>query len=42
MMTKTIEGLQARAHKLQEKDAIENARLIAKVKRKIRNLEARG
>ena len=42
MMKKTIEGLKARAHKLQEKDALENARLIAKLRRKIRKLEARG
>lgn len=42
MMTHTIEGLQARAHKLTEKDSIGNARLIAKLKRRIRKLEARG
>lgn len=42
MMKQSIEGLQARAHKLTEKDSIGNARLIAKLKRKIRKLENRG
>lgn len=42
MMKHTIEGLKARAHKLTEKDSIGNARLIAKLKRRIRNLENRG
>lgn len=42
MMKQTIEGLQARAHKLTEKDSIGNARLIAKLKRKIRKMEDMG
>ena len=37
-MTKTIEEIKLRIHKLKTKDAIANARLIAKLERKIRVL----
>ena len=42
MMTQTIEGLSARIHKLTEKDAIGNARIINKLKRQIRKIERKG
>lgn len=35
----TIESLENRMHKLTEKDSIGNAKLIAKLKRKIRKME---
>ena len=35
----TIENLENRIHKLTEKDSISNARLIAKLKRKIKKME---
>ena len=39
MMKPTIEGLKSRIHKLQMKDAIGNANIINKLKRKVRKLE---
>lgn len=42
MMKQTVVGLNARIHKLTEKDALGNARLIAKLKRQVRRIEARG
>lgn len=35
-MKQTIETLENRIHKLSQKDAVGNARLISKIKRKIR------
>ena len=38
-MKHTVETLENRIHKLSQKDAVGNARLIAKIKRKIRTIE---
>ena len=38
-MNNTIEALKVRIHKLQEKDALMNANLINKLKRRVRALE---
>lgn len=38
-MYNTIEALKVRMHKLQMKDPVGNANLIAKLRRRIRNME---
>lgn len=38
-MKHTVETLENRIHKLSQKDVVGNARLIAKIKRKIRAIE---
>ena len=40
MMTQTVGILKVRMYKLEQKDPVENARLIAKLKRQIRKLES--
>ena len=39
MMKQTVGGLKVRIHNLEQKDAVGNAKLIAKLKRQIRNIE---
>lgn len=39
MMKQTVSGLKVRIHNLEQKDAVGNARLIAKLKRQMRRLE---
>lgn len=38
-MTRTIESMRNRIHKLEQKDVVGNAKIINKLKRKIRALE---
>lgn len=38
-MNNTIEALQVRIHKLQERDAVSNVNIINKLKRRLRALE---
>ena len=40
MMAQTVGMLKVRMYKLEQKDPVENARLIAKLKRQIRKLES--
>ena len=39
MLTQTVGGLKVRIHNLEQKDAVGNAKLIAKLKRQMRRLE---
>lgn len=41
-MTHTIDGLKVRMDKLQKKDPIVNASIVAKLKRKIRKMEGQA
>lgn len=38
-MFNTIDALNVRIHKLQQRDPVGNARIIAKLKRRVRSLE---
>ena len=40
MMKQTVGGLKIRIHNLEQKDAVGNANLIAKLKRQMRRLES--
>lgn len=40
-MYNTIDALKVRIHKLQNRDAVGNARLIAKLKRRVRAMESK-
>ncbi len=40
-MTSSIDALKVRIHTLQQRDAVGNAKLINKLKRKVRALEAK-
>lgn len=39
MMAQTIESLKVRIHKLEQRDAVSNQKIINKLKRKIRAME---
>ena len=38
-MFNTIDALNVRIHKLQQRDPVGNARIIAKIKRRVRSME---